>query len=117
MAGLNKFDTKLIPFKKIVLAVAGLDILIMVLVLVLLRKLPPVVPLFYGLPVSEDQLVKTPFLILPSLIALLLIFLNSLLTFLLKDDFLKKVLIVASLGISFFAVITTLKIIFLVGNF
>lgn len=117
MAVFNKFDIKLIPFNKLVLVVAILDILTMVSVLVLLGKIPPVVPLFYGLPVSEDQLVKAPFLILPSLIALLIVFLNSLLTFFLKDDFLKKVLVIASLGASFFAIITTFKIIFLVGNF
>jgi hypothetical protein len=117
MAGLNKFDTKLIPFKKLVFGVVVLDILTIVLVLVLLDKIPPVVPLFYGLPLSEDQLVKAPFLILPGGVALLIVFLNSLLTFFIKDDFLKKVLVIASLGTSFFAVITTLKIIFLVGNF
>lgn len=117
MAGFNKFDTRLIPFKKLVLAVVILDLSTIILILVLLGKIPPQVPLFYGLPVSEDQLVKAPFLILPSLIALLLVFLNSLLTFFLKDDFLKKVLIMAAFGTSLFAVITTFKIIFLVGNF
>lgn len=78
-------------------------------------KLPPQVPLFYGLPVGEAQL--TPFwgfFIAPAVL-LLIIFVNIFLSIIVSDNFYKRILIISSFFVSILVAITTLKIIFLVG--
>jgi len=113
----NIFDAE-IPFKNIIIASFSVNLLVIILVF-LIRKnyLPPEVPLYYGLPEGEAQLVPSINLIFPSVLALILISLNILITSLIKDDFLKKTLSTASLVATFFSIITTIKIIFLVGSF
>jgi len=110
--------TQDIPYKNILFASFVVNVLTICLVL-LFRKshLPPVVPLYYGLPEGDGQIAPSIYLTIPSIIALGIILINSLITSLLKDDFLKKTLIIASLGTTFFSVITIIKIIFLVGSF
>jgi hypothetical protein len=79
-------------------------------------RLPPEVPLFYGLPQGREQLAKPIFLILPSLISIVIITANLFMIRFLKDDFLKKVILAAGAGTALFACITSVKIAFLVGN-
>lgn len=78
--------------------------------------LPPEVPLFYGLPQTENQLASPIWIVLPSLIALVITLLNGSSTLKMHDNYLKKVLATTSIFCSLLAVITTLKIIFLVGS-
>lgn len=117
MANLKKIDTKLIPFNRPLLVMMILNLLTIVAVFLFLRKIPPYAPLFYGLPAGENQLVPSFLLIIPSLISLLIIIINSLITFFLKDNFLKRVLIIGAIGVSIFTLITTFKIIYLIGYF
>ncbi len=105
------------PFKNYALAVALTSFLVILVALLAKRWLPPQIPLFYGLPEGEEQLASTWKLVIPGAIAFIIAGVNILLSFFLKDDFLKKTLIVASFTATFFAAITTLKIIFLVGIF
>lgn len=79
--------------------------------------LPPQVPLYYGLPEGESQLANSLGLVIPSTVSLLILTVNFILIKMLKEDYLKKILATVSLVASVFAIITTIKIIFLVGSF
>lgn len=81
------------------------------------QLLPPVVPLFYGQPEGQMQLIATWGLLLAPGLAILIMIVNTILTTLIKDEFLKKVLMFSSLFVSLLSAITVLKIIFLVGFF
>ncbi|PIP57053.1 hypothetical protein COX04_01675 [Candidatus Woesebacteria bacterium CG22_combo_CG10-13_8_21_14_all_45_10] len=106
-----------VPLKNYILAGGAIDLLTAIFVLFAQGRLPPQVPLFYGLPLGEDQLTKPVLLLIPAILSGLIILFNLLLARLTKDDFLKKAFAVAGLASAVFAGITTLKIIFLVGNF
>lgn len=79
--------------------------------------LPPQVPLFYGAAEGEGQLVSSLGLAIPGAFSLLLSVFNTSISLAVSDKFLQKILVVTSLPVSLFALITTLKIIFLVGSF
>ncbi len=106
-----------LPFKEYFIGSLILNLVIAVLVLVLRGMLPPVVPLFYGLPTGEEQLVSNYFLTIPSLIALFLTTINAFITKFFKDTFTHKVLIGLTVAITLLASITTIKIFFLVASF
>ena len=108
---------KTLPFIKYIYLSIVVNLLIIAAIFVVKKNLPPEVPLFYGLPKSENQLVSSTNLILPSLISLAIIAANSFLAYLTKDEFLKKTLVMATFASTFFSVVTTLKIVFLVGSF
>jgi hypothetical protein len=79
--------------------------------------MPPIIPLFYGLPVSDAQLIKEEFLGLPSLVAILFSFINLLIIRFTKDKFLERIFSGLIVATTIFACITVIKIIFLVGSF
>ncbi len=79
--------------------------------------LPPLVPLFYGRPVGQAQLVGTLGLLIAPLVALIITLTNLFFARLVEDNFLKKVLVLSSSFISLLSLITILKIVFLVGFF
>ena len=107
-----------IPYKNIIFISFFINILGIVLILLIKKNhLPPEVPLYYGLPEGEAQIVPSINLIIPSIFSLGIISINTLITSLLKDDFLKKTLVIASLATTFFSVITIIKITFLIGSF
>ena len=81
------------------------------------KFLPPQIPLFYGLPVGEEQLSPSIGLIIPSGLSFVISLVNLLLWLKIKDDFLKKVLMISSYVVALFMTVTTLKIIFLVASF
>lgn len=78
--------------------------------------IPPQVPLLYGNPTGERQIVNKNFLSLPLLIAAVIVVINLAITHNIKDKFLKQTLAVLSLSTTLLAAITVLKILFLVGN-
>lgn len=83
----------------------------------MLRTLPPVVPLLYGKPVGESQLVPSYALVIAPLTALLITIVNFMLTkFSLKDTFLKNILNWSTVLVSVLSFITVTKVIFLVGS-
>jgi hypothetical protein len=94
-----------------------LSILTIAVVFIAKGHLPPEVPLYYGLPISEEQMVPAIELTLPSIFAIALISLNILLALIINDKFLRHTLIVAGFAVSFFATVTTIKIVYLVGSF
>lgn len=79
--------------------------------------LPPEIPLFYGMPKNDSQLVPSFMIILPSLITLILTIFNLILAIKLNGQYIKKALAFTSISLTLLNIIATLKIIFLVGSF
>ena len=104
-----------IPPQNIYLGLA--NILVIVLVFIANSYLPPEVPLFYGLVYGEEQLASSYLLVLPSLVSLIIILINSMVSMYVEDKFIKSVLIITNFAVTFFSIITTIKIILLVGSF
>lgn len=114
---LNSFLRSKIPYINFVYAAFILNLFNLTIVLVMQKNLPPQVPLFYGFTESEQQLTTSLGLIIPGIYSLSLVLLNTILTILIKNDFLKKTLSTASFTISLLSLVTVLKIVFLVGFF
>ncbi len=114
---IGKFEVSALPFKNYAVASLLVNILIILSVILAQRFLPPEVPLFYGLAEGDEQLAPRLFLLIPSLASLVVLVANSLVSSRVEDAFIKKALILAAIGTTFFAAITTLKIMFLVGSF
>ena len=100
-----------------ILRVSIISLVVIVLVVILQKALPPQVPLFYGLPKGEEQLAPSINLIIPSLLSLAIVVVNSSILLIIEDDFLQKVLVFTAVVCVFFSTITTIKIFFLVGIF
>lgn len=108
---------KNLPLKGYVYTSIGFNVLTILAVLLVHGYLPPVVPLFYGLPGGAGQLVASLGLLIGPGIGILVTSLNIGLTAFTKDLFFKKTLVVSSAFVSMLITIATLKIIFLVGFF
>jgi O-antigen/teichoic acid export membrane protein len=104
------------PLKKYVIISFASSFLGLILSLFSQRFLPPAVPLFYGLPEGEEALVKSIYLILPSVFGVIITLTNLLIAKFTHNNYLKSVLVLSSLISSILATITTFKIILLVGN-
>lgn len=104
-------------FKNYVYVAVALNFLSALLILILSKQIPPVVPLFYGRAVGESQLVGRLGLLIAPVASLFITILNLFLSSTTSDLFLKKVYTSASFLISVFTTITVVKIIFLVGFF
>lgn len=94
-----------------------INIGIIILIVILRNMLPPQVPLFYGLAEGEAQLTPTLGLAIPSVTSICIVLINSLLMALVKDEFLKRILVYSSLAVTILSAITTIRIILLVGSF
>lgn len=105
---------KLVFLYPILLIVSISILLIAAIIIFVSKKLPPQVPLYYGLPRGEKQLASPLTLILPISLASLFITLNAIIAYFTKSAFLKKVLILGAFFTSLLAIITVVKIIFLV---
>lgn len=106
-----------LPSKNYVYLSAGLSLFLALTVLVARNYLPPEVPLFYGKPVGEEQLVPNLGLLIVPGILLLTVITNTVLSVVTNEPFLKKTLIFSALFVTIIAAITIFKIIFLVGFF
>jgi len=101
---------------RIILVALFINALVIGGVLFLQKNLPPMLPLFYGLPLSEAQLAPSYALSLPPLISLIIVGVNTLIGKILKDNFLQKVLLALTIASTALSTITVLKIFFLVGQ-
>lgn len=93
------------------------NIVVIIGVVVFQNNLPPEVPLYYGLPRSTRQLATPLEMVIPLIISLLIMVVNNILALITENEFLKRVLIITSYFITIMAVITVVKIMFLVGTF
>ncbi len=106
-----------ISFKNYIYIALGVNLVILLIVVVSQRFLPPQVPLFYGLAEGEEQLAPSLALAIPSTVSILIIALNVFISSLAKDIFLKRTLVLAGVVTTIFSLVTTIKIILLVGSF
>lgn len=104
-----------VPFKNYLAVSLALALATIAFVIFFQGKLPPEVPLFYGAAEGEAQVAPSWMLILPSAFSILAIIVNFFLASLTRDEFIKKVLVISALIATLFSVVTTFKIIFLVG--
>jgi len=114
---LSQLEIKSLPFGQYFLGGILLSVALILGSLAVQKFLPPVVPLFYGLAEGEEQLAPKIFLSLPAVVSLLILLINGLISLKIQDEFLKKALVLAAIGSSFFAAITIVKIALLVGSF
>ena len=103
--------------RKFIFGALAINVFILTLVLLVYKLLPPVIPLFYGKASGENQLAPSWFLTLPSVLSLSILLINTILSNLTKDVNLSKALIVTAVMVTFFSVVTTAKIILLIGSF
>jgi hypothetical protein len=108
---------KKLIYRNYFLAAAIVCFITALLILILKNNLPPLVPLLYGRPSGEAELTITAGLFIAPGVALIITFVNLLISLWVKDDFLKKILAVSSIVISALVAITIVRIIFLVGFF
>lgn len=108
-----------IPFKGLLLFSIMTNVLVItaVLILIYFKRIPPQVPVFYGSPEGQDQLAANWLLILPALSSTVFLGANSLVSYLLDDDFLKKILIISGITTMILSTITTAKVLYLIGFF
>ncbi len=103
--------------KQVLVACIITNAAITILVLILKRNLPPIVPLFYGLPVSESQLVQSTYLIIPPITASVIALANFGLSKLTKDSFLEKIFNALTISTTLLSAISIIEIVLLVGVF
>jgi hypothetical protein len=108
---------KKLPLKGCIYFSIVINLISVVVIIALRSLLPPVVPLFYGLPSGAEQLTPTLGLVLAPATGLVITILNLFLTNLTSDIFLKKTLIISGAFISLLLAITVTKIFLLVGFF
>ncbi len=101
-------------FKKIAFLCTILNMAVIVSIIMLKNNLPPIVPLFYGLPVSESQLAPSIALVIPPTISIIFTSLNLILNKLFKNEFLAQIFIGLAVVTSALSIITVVKIILLV---
>lgn len=106
----------LIPYNNLSFGLVVVNLLTIAAVFLLKNSMPPVVPLFYGKPYGTEQLAQQHFLALPPILAIVVCAINASISKILKDEFLRKVLLGGMVAATLFSLITVLKIIFLVGN-
>lgn len=106
-----------IPFRNLIFLSLIINLVALALVIVLQRHLPPQVPLFYGLPKTKEQLANSSSLIIPSIVAIGIMLLNILISQITNEEFFKKTLILTGTVSAFLSIITTVKIIILIGSF
>lgn len=106
---------KNLTLKGFVYTALALDLIAVFIALAVHGNLPPVVPLFFGRPVGSTQLIASFGLAVAPASAIVITVLNVFLAARISNEFLKKILSVASFFVSALSFITVIKIIFLVG--
>lgn len=108
---------KKVTFGSFFLVAIIINILSAAAILLLHGFLPPIIPLFYGRPTGASELAGPLWLLIVPGISLLITIINLLLDVWSKDVFLKKILAVTALIVSFIGLIAVIKIGLLVGFF
>jgi hypothetical protein len=106
-----------LPFQKLIILSIIINVASIGFVFILLNHLPPEIPLFFGLAQSEAQLKSSLSLVVPGIIALGITVLNVVIGLITSNEYLRKILISATVAVSILSIITTIKILLLVGSF
>ncbi len=105
-----------IAYSKLLYVSLLINIITIGLVFLFKRILPPEVPLLYGLAEGDSQLVDRDSLILPSLISIIVVLINTATSLMVSDEYLQKALVVTAFASSIIASIAVLEVLFLVGS-
>lgn len=116
MALLEQLKNNPVPLKPLFTASVAINLLFIVLSILSIFILPPEIPLFYGMPKSNEQVAPSFMIITPSLAAFLFTVVNFVVSTKLNQQYLKKTLAFASIAATILSSIATYKIIFLVGS-
>lgn len=108
------FDKKNIGYLYTTLVLFFLNVVFLIVIILISKTLPPQVPLYYGLPRGEEQLVSPISMVAPIILSLLFIILNNIIAYFTEILFLKKVLIFGSYFVSLLSIVTVVNIIFLI---
>lgn len=104
-----------VPYFRIIVALLLINLIFILFVLFYKHILPPEIPLFYGLPESNEQLAPSSWLIIPGMLSMIITIINTSFSFLAREGFLKSAFSIASIVVGIFSILATLEIIFLVG--
>mgnify|MGYP001571126629 CR=1 FL=1 len=85
--------------------------------LIMIKNLPPEIPLFFGRPQSINQLAPKAFILFPPAISILLTLVNLFLVKIVNNSFLEKTLIGISFTMTILSTIAVIRIAILVGSF
>ena len=105
-----------IPFPRWTLGVFFVNLVVLLLLILKRDIIPPFVPLFYGKPTGEEQLAPNIFLIIPTVSALVILVINTILSKSQSDPFLSQIFIGLSITMTVLSVITTMRILFLITS-
>lgn len=117
MAILAKLEFNKLPLKKLFVGSFLISIITIIVGVSVHFFLPPLIPLYYGLPQTDDQLVPSLYIVIPSLMSITITLINLFLSIKTNSNYFRKILAFTSISISLLSAITTYKIIFLIGSF
>lgn len=107
---------KKFPFKISTVSLIVFNLVLVLSSFLLTRFLPPIIPIYFGLPNGSEQLGPSIALALPPLVGLLIILIDSLIITLTDDEFLQKTLLGISIATTFLSAFAYFRIFLLVGS-
>lgn len=107
---------KTIPYVKIFAPLLVVNFIVVFIVIWLQPSLPPEVPLLYGRAYGEKQLIAKLGLTIPSGVVIFATLVNAAVSSLVSEKLLQQILVATSIVATILSLITTTKIILLVGN-
>ncbi|KKP47600.1 MAG: hypothetical protein UR39_C0003G0005 [Candidatus Woesebacteria bacterium GW2011_GWA1_33_30] len=105
-----------LPLFKLIVAIVITNLSVILIGLLARIILPPEIPIFFGLPQTEEQLAPALFITIPPTISLIFVLINSTMAIHIESFYIKKSLAFGSLAITLLSTIAAFKIIFLVGS-
>lgn len=108
---------KSFPHSKITISLVIFNLLLIASVFLLKNALPPVIPIYFGMPTGSQQLGPSYALSLPPLASLIVTLIDSIIITLSDDKFLQKTLLAISFVTTFLSTFAFVRIFMLVGSF
>lgn len=106
-----------IPLRGYLYGAVALNLTVILALVLFKGFFPPVIPVLYGKPTGESQLLPILGLFITPAVSLVIIVSNAVIAAFSRDVFLKKILVLTALLVSFLTTIAVLKVIFLTGFF
>jgi len=103
-------------FSRESIIIFGFNAFLVLVFLLFQNTLPPVIPLFYGMPKGTAQLAPRIGIILPPAISAAITVTNIALLSTTRNDFLQKLLIVISFIVTLLSTVTVVRIFMLVSS-
>lgn len=104
------------PFWRESVIILGFNAFLVLVFFLFQNTLPPVIPLFYGMPKGTEQLAPRIGIILPPTVSMAITATNFIFLSATKNDFLLKLLIAISFIITLLSTVTVVRIFMLVSS-